>query len=55
MAAASTVTLSMDALDAEMTCVRQRPLQGSGWGSMHATHLVLNNLMYHTAKVSGLL
>ena len=27
-------------------------LKGNGWGSLQATSLVLNNLMYMTAKVS---
>ena len=27
------------------------PLKGSGWGSLQATSLVLNNLMFMTAKV----
>lgn len=26
-------------------------LKGTGWGSLHATSMVLNNLMYMTAKV----
>lgn len=28
-------------------------LQGSGWGSREGTRLVLHNLLYITAKVSG--
>lgn len=29
------------------------PLRGSGWGSLQATSLILNNLMYMTAKVQN--
>lgn len=28
-------------------------LRGSGWGSLQATSMVLNNLMFMTAKVSS--
>lgn len=31
------------------------PLKGSGWGSLQATSMVLNNLMFMTAKVRGML
>lgn len=27
-------------------------LQGEGWGNVHASHMVLNNLFYLTVKVS---
>lgn len=30
-------------------------LKGNGWGSLQATSLVLNNLMFMTAKVRGAL
>lgn len=41
-----------DALkDRELMVNSRRWLRGEGWGSPHATALVLNNLMYMTAKV----
>lgn len=32
-----------------------QPLKGTGWGSLQATSMVLNNLMYMTAKVKSCL
>lgn len=41
-----------DALkDRELMVTSRRWLRGEGWGSPQATAMVLNNLMYMTAKV----
>lgn len=42
-----------DAKDREGEAAASQGLKGSGWGSPEATSLVLNNLMYMTAKVSA--
>ena len=41
-----------EAKDREGDVTVSQGLKGSGWGSPEATSLVLNNLMYMTAKVS---
>lgn len=40
--------------DRELMVTSRRWLRGEGWGSPQATAMVLNNLMYMTAKVWGL-
>lgn len=40
--------------DQELMVTSRRWLRGEGWGSPQATAMVLNNLMYMTAKVNGL-
>lgn len=40
-----------DAHERDMMVNSRRWLRGEGWGSPHATTMVLNNLMYMTAKV----
>jgi len=39
--------------DRELMVTSRRWLRGEGWGSPQATAMVLNNLMYMTAKVTG--
>lgn len=39
--------------DRELMVTSRRWLRGEGWGSPQATAMVLNNLMYMTAKVIG--
>lgn len=39
--------------DRELMVTSRRWLRGEGWGSPQATAMVLNNLMYMTAKVQG--
>lgn len=39
--------------DRELMVTSRRWLRGEGWGSPQATAMVLNNLMYMTAKVWG--
>jgi len=40
-----------EAQEREMMVNSRRWLRGEGWGSPHATTMVLNNLMFMTAKV----
>ena len=40
-----------DAHERDMMVNSRRWLRGEGWGSPHATTMVLNNLMFMTAKV----
>lgn len=42
-----------DVKDREGEVTTSHGLRGSGWGSPEATSLVLNNLMYMTAKVNS--
>ena len=42
-----------DVKDREGEATASHGLKGNGWGSPEATSLVLNNLMYMTAKVSS--
>ncbi len=43
-----------DAHEREMMMVNSRRwLRGEGWGSPHATTMILNNLMFMTAKVNA--
>jgi hypothetical protein len=44
------ITLSLAAAQVEQAAVNRRCLKGDGWGSAHASELVLNNLMYMTVK-----
>ena len=39
--------------DRDLMVTSRRWLRGEGWGSPQATAMVLNNLMYMTAKVTG--
>lgn len=41
--------------DRELMVTSRRWLRGEGWGSPQATAMVLNNLMYMTAKVTWFL
>ena len=45
-----TITLSLAAKQQEQAAVKKRRLQGTGWGSIPASELVLNNLLYITVK-----